>query len=109
MATSTPTSPPSNVSPTQPNGRPMQRAPLPASKLGCKTTFTDEFYSVRPGLPTWMAGKRRHEKKQNASKKSRMQALPHVIETIHSDLVATISSTKVPIPHAMHLATMASY
>src|SRR6266702_357523 len=80
MATSTPTSPPSNVSPTQPNGRPMQRAPLPASKLGCKTTFTDEFYSVRPGLPTWMAGKRRHEKKQNASKKSRMQALPHVIE-----------------------------
>src|SRR6266702_19195 len=98
---STPTSPPSNASPTQLNGRPIQRAPSPTSKAVCKTTFIDESYSTKPGLPIWMAGKRQHGKRQNASEKSRMWALPRIIKTIHSGLVATISSTKVPIPHAM--------
>jgi len=56
-----------------------------------------------------MAGRKQHGRKQNISKKFRMQASPHIIETIHSDLTAIISSIKVPIHHAMHLATMASY
>src|SRR6266702_6112712 len=93
----------------QPNGKPMQRAPSPALKSVCKTTFIDVSYSAKPGPLIWMAGKRQHGRRQNASEKSRTQALPRVIKTIHSDLIATISSTKVPILHATHLVATASY
>src|SRR6266702_4434412 len=87
----------------------MQRALSPASKSVYRTIFIDVSYSVKPGLPIWMAGRRQHGRRQNTSKKSRTRALPRVIETIHSDPIATISSTKVLIIHATHLAMTASY
>src|SRR6266702_3464841 len=109
MVTSTPTSPPSNALPTQPNGKPMQKAPLPASKSDCKITFIDVFYSAKPGLPIWMAGRRQHGRKQNASEKFKTRASPCAIETTCRDLTAIISNTKAPTPHVTHLATTASY
>src|SRR6266702_887779 len=74
----------------------MQRAPLPASKSDYKITFIDVFYSARPGLPIWMAGRRQHGRKQNASKKFKTQALPRAIETTCRDLTAIISNTPAP-------------
>jgi len=56
-----------------------------------------------------MAGRRQHRRKQNASERFRMWALPHVIETINKDLIAIISNTKAPMPHATYLTMMASY
>src|SRR6266702_5380744 len=109
MVRLTPTLLPLNALPMQPNGRPMQRALLPTSKLVCNTTFINTSYSVKPGQPTWMAGRKQHGKKLNASKKSRTWDLPCTIETIHSDLIITISSIRVPMPHVMHLAMTASY
>src|SRR6266702_6762203 len=109
MVTSTPTSQPSNASPTQPNGRPMQRAPLPASKSDCKITFIDVFYSAKPGLPIWMAGRKQHGRKQSASEKFKTRASPRAIETTRRDLTTIISSTKAPMPRVTHLAMTASY
>src|SRR6266702_2409677 len=109
MVMLTPTLLPSNALPTQPNGRPMQRALSHASKSVCKTTFIAASCSAKLGQPTWMVEKRRHEKRQNASKKFRMQALPRAIKTTHSNLITTISNIKTPVPHITHLTTMASY